>query len=69
VLDSVIDGVTGIFFKEQNKESLKEAIIKFKDMKFDKNAIRKHAETFDIGVFKQRIYNFVVEKYNEFKGN
>ncbi len=69
VLDSVIEGVTGIFFKEQNKESLKEAIIKFKDMKFDKNAIRKHAEKFDINVFKQRIYDFVVEKYTEFKGN
>jgi glycosyltransferase involved in cell wall biosynthesis len=69
VFDSVVDGVTGIFFKEQHKESLKEAIIKFKDMKFDKNAIRKHAETFDINVFKQRIYDFVVEKYNELKGN
>lgn len=66
-LDSVVDGVTGIFFKEQNKESLKEAIIKFKDMKFDKNAIRKHAEQFDTSFFKQRIYNFIIENYNQFK--
>jgi len=69
VLDSVIDGVTGLFFMEQNKESLKEAIIKFNEMKFDKKVIRKHAEKFDVNVFKQKIYDFVIEKYREFKGN
>jgi glycosyltransferase involved in cell wall biosynthesis len=69
VLDSIIDGVTGIFFKKQNKEGLKEAIIKFNEIKFDKNVIRKHAEQFDVNVFKQKIYDFVIEKYKEFKEN
>ncbi|KAA5806377.1 glycosyltransferase family 4 protein [Thermoanaerobacterium thermosaccharolyticum] len=69
VLDSVVDGVTGVFFDKQNKESLKEAIVKFKDMKFDKNLIRKHAEEFDINIFKKKVYDFVIEKYREFKGN
>ncbi|MDI6603796.1 MAG: glycosyltransferase [Thermoanaerobacteraceae bacterium] len=68
VLDSVIDGITGVFFYKQNKESLKEAIIKFNEMKFDKNVIRKHAEQFDINIFKNKVYGFVTEKYREFKG-
>ena len=37
VLDTVIDGKTGVYFEEQTVESLKKAILKFENMKFDKN--------------------------------
>lgn len=67
VLDSVIDGVTGIFFKEQNKESLKEAIKRFEEIDFEKEIIRKHAEKFDVKIFKERIYEVVLNKYREFR--
>jgi glycosyltransferase involved in cell wall biosynthesis len=67
VLDSVIDGVTGIYFKEQTKESLCEAVIKFNNKSFDKNIIRKSAERFDVKNFKTKIYNFILEKYENFK--
>ena len=69
VLDSVIDGVTGLFFKEQNKESLKEAIKRFEKIDFNKEIIRKHAEKFDVKIFKEKIYEFVLNKYREFKGD
>lgn len=69
ILDSVIDGVTGIFFGEQNKESLKETINKFDKTNFDKKIIRKHAEEFDIKIFKEKIYEFVLNKYREFIGD
>lgn len=65
VLDSVIDGKTGIFFKEQTVESLKEAINKFETMKFDKEEIRKHALEFDESVFQEKIRKFVEEKMQE----
>ena len=59
VLDSVIDGKTGVYFKEQMTESLKEAILKFESMKFNKEEIRKHAMNFDEKEFQKRIKAFV----------
>lgn len=66
-LETVVEGKTGIFFKEQTKESLKEAMLKFKDMKFNKQEIRNHAEKFDEEIFKSKIKNFVDKSYIEFK--
>lgn len=72
-LDSVIDGKTGVFFKEQTVESVKEAITKFETMKFNKQEIRKHALEFDESVFQKKIKEFVEEKvknnYGENKRN
>jgi glycosyltransferase involved in cell wall biosynthesis len=65
VLDSVIDGKTGIFFKEQTVDSLKDAILKFETMKFDKKQIRNHALEFDESVFQKKIKEFVEEKIKE----
>lgn len=59
VLDTVIDGKTGVYFKEQNVESLKDALLKFEKMKFDKEVIRKHALEFDESVFKKKIADYV----------
>ena len=65
VLDTVIDGKTGVYFEEQTVESLKKAILKFENMKFDKNEIRKRALEFDEPVFQQKIKEYVEEKYKE----
>ena len=65
VLDSIIDGKTGIFFKEQNVESLKEAIAKFETMKFNKREIRQHALQFDEKEFRKKMLEFIEEKANE----
>ncbi|GKU31660.1 glycosyltransferase family 4 protein [Clostridium folliculivorans] len=67
VLETVIEGETGVFFEEQTTESLVEAVRRFENMTFDKQAIRKHAETFDEEIFKQKIENFINDKYEEFK--
>ena len=61
VLDSVIPDETGVFFHEQSVESLKEAIIQFEHMKFDKNKIRQHALNFDEQVFQQKIKQYIEE--------
>lgn len=65
-LETVIDRVTGVFFKEQTKESLIEAINIFLKLEFDKNIIRNNAEKFDEEIFKKKIYEFIIEKQNEF---
>ncbi len=65
VLDSVIDGKTGVFFKEQSVNSLKEAILKFEQMEFNKKEIRAHALEFDEEVFQKKIRNFIDEKIKE----
>ena len=64
-LETVVDGKTGLFFKEQTVESMMEALKKFETMSFDKKVLRKHAEGFDEEVFKAKIQAFVNEKYNE----
>lgn len=61
-LESVVEGVTGIFFDMQEKNSLIEAVKKFNMMSFDKEKIRENALKFDKGVFKKRIKEFVDAK-------
>lgn len=61
VIDTVIDGKTGVYFTEQTVESLKEAIIKFEKMNFDKSEIRKHALEFDEKVFQRKIKEYIEE--------
>lgn len=56
-LETVVDGVTGLFFHEQSVDSLIAAIEKYEalEQNFDPAAIRAHAERFDKQHFKQRI--------------
>lgn len=65
VLDSVIDGKTGLFFKEQTVESLNNAVRKFEEMTFDYGAIARHAATFDTKHFEVRVRRFIDEKMPE----
>ena len=67
-LETVVKNKTGVFFEEQTKDSLINAVKKFNNMKFDKNEIRKHAENFDEEIFKKKIKDFIDSKHKEFKG-
>lgn len=64
VLDTVIDGKTGVLFKEQTVESIKEAILEFETMKFNKEEIREHALEFDEKNFQEKIKKYI-EKVSE----
>ena len=66
-LETVVENETGIFFDTQNSDELIKAIHKFEKCKFNKQNIRNHALKFDEEVFKKKIYNYVNEKYIEFK--
>ncbi len=59
---------TAIFFEDQTKESLTQAIELFENLEFDPAFIRAHAETFDENCFIEKIRDFVISKYREHKG-
>jgi glycosyltransferase involved in cell wall biosynthesis len=60
-LDTVVEGVTGTFFREQTPESLSEAILRIDRADFDPVAIRAHAQQFDVGVFRAMVRSYVQE--------
>lgn len=63
-LETVAEGVTGAFFKEQTAESLAEALSSFDADSFDSAAIRRYARGFDRESFKTKLQAFVDEKLN-----
>jgi glycosyltransferase involved in cell wall biosynthesis len=68
-LASIVDGVTGVFFREQTVESLSEALATFNEQHFNPHIIRNHALEFDMPRFHRRILQFVNAKLNEGKSN
>ena len=69
-LETVCDGRTGLFFKEQTPEAIMDAVNRFESMgdtPFLPTECRKWAEGFSEDRFKKEIKEFVKEKYKEFK--
>lgn len=66
-LETVVDGVTGVFFKEQSPAAIMEAVQNIQNMTFDQQKIRKQALKFDKEVFKQKIREYIEQEYAEFK--
>jgi glycosyltransferase involved in cell wall biosynthesis len=58
-LETVVDGVTGVFFDEQTEISMALAIGKYYETNFDSEIIRSHALNFDKKIFKEKILNFL----------
>ena len=54
VLDSVIPGVTGIFFDRPEVDSLRHALTQVEARQWDREALRTHAATFSRAHFRQR---------------
>jgi len=70
VLETVLDGETGLFFPEQSPISIIDAIEKFeKHPKFDSTEIRRNAERFSKKRFKTEMKSFVDQAYQEFNNN
>lgn len=58
-LDTVVEGETGLFFREKTPESLADAVRRFQDMRLDPEATRRNALRFDASLFKQRLADYV----------
>ncbi|TET09967.1 MAG: glycosyltransferase family 4 protein [Candidatus Atribacteria bacterium] len=66
-VETVIDGKTGIFFKENNYKSLLKAVEQFIEIedRFDKKIIRENVLRFSTEIFKEKIKTFIDKKYSE----
>jgi len=67
IVEHVEENKTGIFFEEQSKKSLMEAVLRFRELEFDPEYIRKSVVGFSESQFKDRIKKEVLKKYKEFK--
>jgi len=68
-LETVIDGETGLFFREQSEVALREAVLRFeKECDFDPVVIRKNAERFSIEIFKRELAAIVDENMESLIG-
>ncbi|MBI4496797.1 MAG: glycosyltransferase [Chloroflexi bacterium] len=54
-LETVVAGQTGVFFHEPTPEALAAAVEQVEGMRFDHRDIRRHAEEFDLPVFRRRL--------------
>ncbi|MFN8459045.1 MAG: glycosyltransferase [Anaerolineae bacterium] len=64
-LDTIIEGQTGLFFREQSVDALAATIEQFEQLSFDPAAARANAERFSVERFKQELGDFVAQKWNE----
>jgi len=58
-LETVVEGETGAFFREPTAEALAEAVAGFRPDALDPTGIRRHAEKFDVSVFRRQFSAFV----------
>jgi glycosyltransferase involved in cell wall biosynthesis len=60
-VETIVDGVTGIFFDRQDPEDLAAAITRFERFDYSQTALRRHAEKFGIDVFQARFRAFLAK--------
>lgn len=68
-LETVVDAGesrTGVLFPEQTVASLAAAVKSFRTMKFNPEALHKHAAAFDREVYKQKMKSYIQQKWVEF---
>ncbi len=58
-VETVVDGVTGLFFDHQTPEALMDAVERFEAQSWDPRAIRAHAQEFSVEVFRTKFTRFL----------
>ena len=61
------EAATGALFAEQSVAAIIEAVESFDPLAVSPAVVRRHAEQFDLAVFKRRIDDFVTQKYEAWK--
>ncbi|GAB4568616.1 MAG: glycosyltransferase [Anaerolineae bacterium] len=61
-LDTIVEGETGLFFREQTVEALIEAVQAFRSSDFDPARCRAQAEQFSRARFEERMRAFIAER-------
>ncbi len=69
VTETVIDGVTGLFFHEPTPEALIDAVVRFEQMKFDPELAAQNARRFSVKNFlnemRKAVSSFVADFFGE----
>ncbi len=68
VTETVIDGLTGVFFYEQTEKALIDAVVKFEQMSFDPQLAVNNARHFGVQHFVSRMRQFITDSVAEFFG-
>ena len=63
--ETVIEGKTGLFFKEQTAEAIKEVVKNFKSENFNPIEIKAWAEKFSVSKFQEQIKDFIAKHQSE----
>lgn len=66
-LETIEGGKTGLFFKEQTKESVIEAVQAFQTMEFEAEYIAKHAVKFSEERFREELQSYILKEYEAFE--
>lgn len=66
-LETVQEGVSGVFFKEQNVESMEKAYRQFKKIHWNANVIANAAQSFSSARFKSELLQFLESAWSEHK--
>lgn len=69
--ETVIEGVTGLFFNEQTADCIVDAVQRFESAEpghWDARTIRSHAEKFNAGRFREEFRDFVETQFALFRG-
>lgn len=64
-LETVRPGVSGVFFDDQDWESLSDAVIRFRAEQFDPQAIRTWSETFSTANYQTKLHDYINERYQQ----
>ncbi len=65
--ETVVPGVTGVFFGEQNWESLLDTLLHFDANAWDPERIRAHALQFSRMAFQEKMKKYVEERFGEIR--
>jgi glycosyltransferase involved in cell wall biosynthesis len=60
-VETIVDGVTGIFFDRQEPADLAAAISRFESIEWSPAALRRHAENFGTEIFRARLSAFLAK--------
>lgn len=64
-LETVVDGHTGLLFRDQTPESLASALEQLSEISFSPAALCAHAAHFDLAVFNRRMLSFIEAAMNQ----
>ena len=64
-LDTIVDGGTGVFFRQPAVGAVADALERARTADWDRTAIARHASRFDVCTFKETLRQFVETKATE----